>query len=241
MEKKAKVLVVEDEEDIRNLMLFHLSRDRLDIDFAASGAAAYAKLLKTRYRLIIMDWMIPGISGLDLVSWIRKPGHIQRETPVLMVTAKSDPANVVLGLETGADDYVAKPFDFSVLRARAQNLLQRGELAKKAAAEGSGAPLAMGELALDRASHKVTMGGRSLSLTYSEFKMLEALLSNQGRVLSRKKINSFIQGEDVVASGRAIDTHISSLRKKLGPLGGKIETVRGVGYRVSCVPAKPPG
>ena len=237
MAKKTKTLIVEDEGDIRDLMFFHLSKDGLEIDFAEDGKIAYSKLLKGKYQLIIMDWMIPGISGLDLVSWMRKPGHIQKETPVLMVTAKSDPANVVLGLETGADDYVVKPFDFSVLRARAQNLLQRGEFVKKAES-GQSPTLAMGDLAINKESHRVTLKGRPLDLTYSEFRMLEALLSNQGRVLSRKNINNFIQGEDVVVAGRAIDTHISSLRKKLGSYGDKIETVRGVGYRVSYLQAK---
>ncbi len=227
--KSAKILIVEDEKDIRELMIFHLSKDRLEVDFAEDGREAYSKLLKNKYQLVVMDWMIPGISGMDLVSWMRKPGHIQRETPVLMVTAKTDPANVVLGLETGADDYVSKPFDFSVLRARAQKLLQRGKKGRPAA----GAEISLGDLTLNRESHKALLRGRELDLTYSEFRMLDALLSNRGRALSRKNISKFVQGEDVVVAGRAIDTHISSLRKKLGSYGDKIETVRGVGYRVS--------
>ena len=232
-EKKTQVLIVEDEADIRDLMSFHLSKQNIAADTADSGRIAYDKLLKNKYDLVIMDWMIPEVSGLDLISWMRKKDHIQRATPVLMVTAKSDPESIVLGLESGADDYMIKPFDFNVLRARAKNLLNRAEFIKKSQGDKSPSILSLGDLRLNKDSHEAAVGGQALDLTYSEFKMLEALIANQGRVLSRKQISSFIQGEDVVAAGRTIDTHISSLRKKLGPCGDKIETIRGVGYRVS--------
>lgn len=232
--KKTKVLIVEDEQDIRELMSFHLSKQSIEVDIAEDGKAAYDKLLKTKYDLVIMDWMIPEVSGLDLVSWMKKREHIQYNTPILMVTAKSDPESIVLGLETGADDYLVKPFDFNVLRARVKNLLERTEFIKKSRDKKPGlSVLSMGELVLNRDSHKVTIAGQPMDLTYSEFKMLEMLIANQGRVLSRKQITSFIQGEDVVVAGRTIDTHISSLRKKLGAYGDKIETIRGVGYRIS--------
>jgi len=232
--KKVTVLIVEDEQDIRELMSFHLSKQNISMDIAEDGRVAYDKLLKTKYDLVIMDWMIPEVSGLDLISWIRKKGHIQYTTPVLMVTAKSDPESIVLGLETGADDYMIKPFDFNVLGARVRNLLERTEFIKQSQ-EKNQAPslLSLGELTLNKASHKVNLSGQPIDLTYSEFKMLEMLISNQGRVLSRKQITSFIQGEDVVVAGRTIDTHISSLRKKMGSYGDKIETIRGVGYRIS--------
>ena len=227
------MLIVEDEQDIRELMSFHLSKQNYELDTVGGGRTAYDKLLKTEYDLIIMDWMIPEVSGLDLISWMRKKDHIQYKTPVLMVTAKSDPESIVLGLETGADDYMVKPFDFNVLRARAQNLLQRREFVKKHSQKETSSILSMGQITLNKDSHEVSVDGRLVDLTYSEFRMLEILISNQGRVLSRKQITSFIQGEDVVVAGRTIDTHISSLRKKLGPIGEKIETVRGVGYRIS--------
>ena len=231
-EQKIKILIIEDEEDIRDLMSFHLSKQNMDIDKAGDGKTAYDKLLKNKYDLLIMDWMIPDVSGLDLISWIRKKEHIHYKTPVLMVTAKSDPESIVQGLETGADDYMVKPFDFSVLIARVKNLLERVRLMTKIQGADKES-LRMGELILNKDSHEVKMGGQALDLTFSEFKMLEALMYNQGRVLSRKQITSFIQGEDVLVTGRTIDTHISSLRKKLGDYGNKIETIRGVGYRVS--------
>ena len=232
--KKIKVLIVEDEQDICELMSFHLSKQNIEVDTAKDGRIAYDKLLKNKYNLIIMDWMIPEVSGLDLISWVKKKDHIQYKTPILMVTAKSDPESVVLGLETGADDYMVKPFDFNVLRARVQNLLERSEFIKKSQEKEQGSStLSMGDLILNKNSHEVTLSGQIMDLTYSEFRMLEMLISNQGRVLSRKQITSFIQGEDVIVAGRTIDTHISSLRKKLGSYGDKIETVRGVGYRIS--------
>ena len=229
-----KILIVEDEQDIRDLMHFHLSKQSMEVDVAEDGKIAYDRMLKNKYDLIIMDWMIPEVSGLDLVSWIRKKEHIQYKTPVLMVTAKSDPESIVLGLETGADDYMVKPFDFNVLRARVKNLLERAKLIQKAL-EKHKSPrlLSMDGLTLDKDSHEVRIGEKVIELTYSEFRMLEMLIFNQGRVLSRKQITSFIQGEDVVVAGRTIDTHISSLRKKLGSYGDRIETIRGVGYRVS--------
>ena len=129
--KKKNILIVEDEQDIRELMCFHLSKQNYEVDTAGDGRTAYDKLLKRVYDLLIMDWMIPEVSGLDLVSWVRKKEHIQYKTPVLMVTAKSDPESIVLGLETGADDYMVKPFDFNVLRARVKNLLERKEFVEK--------------------------------------------------------------------------------------------------------------
>ena len=234
-DKKTRILIVEDEQDIRELMAFHLSKQDITIDQAESGKVAYDKLLKNKYDLVIMDWMIPDISGLDLISWIKKKGHTQYTTPVLMVTAKSDPESIVMGLETGADDYMIKPFNFSVLRARAQNLLSRSQFLSQEVKKDQGGPstIKMGELVLNKESHEARLSGELMDLTFSEFKLLEFLMFNKGRVLSRKQITQFVQGDNVVASGRTIDTHISSLRKKLKNYGDKIETIRGVGYRVS--------
>ena len=234
MSKQKEILIVEDEADICELMSFHLAKDNLFIDTASDGRIAYDKLLKNKYDLVIVDWMVPEISGLYLISWMKKPNHIQFKTPTLMVTAKSDPDNIILGLETGADDYMVKPFDFDVLRARVQNLLKRGVFLESTQekAKESGI-LTIGELALNKKSHEVTLKGEPLNLTFSEFRLLEILIAHQGSVLSRKKITSHIQGEEILVTGRTIDTHISSLRKKLGKYGDSIQTVRGVGYRLS--------
>ena len=234
MAEKKKVLVVEDEKDIRDLISLSISKDNIEVDIAEDGRLAYDKILKNTYDLIVIDWMMPGISGLDLISWMKKPSHAQYETPVLMVTAKSDPSNIILGLETGADDYMIKPFDFDVLRARVQNLLKRRDFLKfRKIGEKDNHIFKFGDLILDQISHEAKIKDKKIDLTYSEFKILEVLLSNRGRVLSRKQIINFIQGQDVIVTGRTIDTHLSSLRKKLMEYGDKIKTVRGVGYRVS--------
>jgi len=231
---KKTVLIVEDEEDIKNLISFSISKDNIKTESAENGRVAYDKLLKNNYDLIIMDWMLPEISGLKLISWMRKSTHSQYKTPILMVTAKSDPADIVLGLESGADDYIVKPFDFDVLRARVQNLLQRRDFLKKNEEDVPLSPIfEFGNLVLNKVSHEARIKDQKIDLTYSEFKILEVLLSNRGKVLSRKQIIKFIQGQDVVVTGRTIDTHLSSLRKKLGEYGEKIKTVRGVGYRVT--------
>lgn len=229
-----KILVVEDEKDIQDLICLSIASDSIEVDTADEGQTAYSKILKNKYDLIIMDWMIPEISGIALISWMKKESHYQNQTPVLIVTARSDPDDIVLGLETGADDYMVKPFDSSVLKARVNNLLTRSDFLKEMRAKKEPPSiLQLGDLSLNKNNHEAEISGKILDLTYSEFKMLEMLLLNQGRVLSRKKISSFIQGEDILVAGRTIDTHISSLRKKLGEYGDRIKTVRGVGYRVS--------
>ena len=234
MIESKNILVVEDDEDILELMSFHLSKDKHKVDTAKDGKEAYHKLLKTPYDLIIMDWMIPEINGLDLVGWMKKPQHIQNRTPVLMVTAKSEPSDVIAGLESGADDYMIKPFNFDVLRARIQNLLKRKEFLQALDENKQPAEiLSMGDLMIKKSSHEVFLNNEKLDLTYSEFSILEVLISYQGRALSRKQLISFIQGEEMISTGRTIDTHISSLRKKLKHYGDTIQTVRGIGYRMS--------
>ena len=232
---KRKILIVEDEEDIQDLICISISDNNVILDTASDGQDAYNKIQKNKYDLIIMDWMIPEISGISLISWMKKPTHHQNKTPILMVTAKSDPNDIVLGLETGADDYMSKPFDSDVLKARVNNLLKRKDFLEKTEKlkEEDKNILKLYDLSLNKENHEATIKGEKLDLTFSEFKMLESLLLYQGKVLSRNKLSSFIQGENIVAVGRAIDTHISSLRKKLGEYGDRIKTVRGVGYRVS--------
>ena len=239
MNRRKQILIVEDDEDIKDLMSFHLSKDYYFIDTAKDGRIAYDKILKKEYDLIIMDWMIPEISGLDIISWLKKKNQEQNKPSVLMVTAKSEPSDIVIGLESGADDYMIKPFNFDVLRARVQNLLKRREFlnsiiqSKQKNKEKDLKQLALKDLVLNKDSHEVFLNEQALDLTYSEFRLLEALVLNQGKVLSRKQIMSFIQGEEMVITGRTIDTHISSLRKKLKEYGDYIQTVRGIGYRIS--------
>ena len=226
------ILVVEDEEDILNLMCLHLSREGWRIAKAQTGKEAYNKLSKNHYLLVILDWMLPEISGLELLQWMRATQHAN--TPILFVTAKSDPEDIVEGLSKGADDYITKPFDFSVFKARVQNLIKRQELtgALKSAKKSR---LHLRDLTVDLLAHKVFIKKKQIVLTLSEFRLLEILLAHQGKALSRKQMISFIQGEEINVTGRTIDTHISILRKKLKEYGKFIETVRGIGYRMGFV------
>lgn len=227
----SKILIVEDENDIRQLMCLHLNRKGYNIHEAVNGSKAYEMLEQNSFDLIILDWMLPGMSGLELLSWIRKKPLPLGSTPILFVTAKSEPENIVKALQTGADDYLIKPFDLRVLMARVSSLLRRHEIQSLEKSD-SQSQLTIGDLTLDREAHKVFIQKQEVALTLSEFLLLETLLKNQGKVLSRQQLASNIQGEETNVTSRTIDTHTSILRKKIGNYGKLIETVRGVGYRI---------
>ncbi len=223
-----RILVVEDERDVRELMLLHLKREGYDVFAAEEGEEAFRKLSSENFDLVLLDWMLPGISGLEICKRLRARSH---EIPVLMVTARADSADIVLGLEMGADDYITKPFDIPVLLARVHALSRRS---RTSSFGGQGSPLQIGELRVDVPAHRVFCGSSEIVLTPSEFKLLASLLENQGRVLSRGKLIDLIQGQDIAVVDRTVDTHVFGLRKKLGPCADVIETIRGVGYRVRC-------
>ena len=222
---KKKILIVEDETDIRELMSLHLGREGYQVDAVADGEAGMKKITET-FDLLVLDWMLPGVSGIDLAKAVRKSSNV----PILMVTARVEPADVVLGLEAGADDYVTKPFEIPVLLARVRALLRRAGLSQAAPANPNTYELA--GLRLDENSYEARCDGQPLQLTHSEFKLLLALIKNQGRVLTRAALIDLVQGSDVSVVDRTIDTHVFGLRKKMGNYGDLIETVRGVGYRV---------
>jgi two-component system phosphate regulon response regulator PhoB len=223
-----KILVVEDEGDIRDLMILHLTRDGHKPDAAADGEEALKKLQDNTYDLVVLDWMLPGMSGIDIAKTLRK---MQSRVPILMVTARVEPADIVLGLEAGADDYITKPFEVPVFLARIRALLRRATMTEDGVPSTPGL-IGMGELQVNENSYEVKCAGAPVSLTPSEFKLLVALVKNQGRVLTRASLIDLVQGSDVSVVDRTIDTHVFGLRKKLGVCGDLIETVRGVGYRV---------
>ena len=234
-EQKTNILVVEDEKDICQLMCLHLNRQNYLTQVAGDGIQAYECLEKTAFDLIILDWMLPGMNGLELLNWIRDNNPINKRVPVLFVTAKSEPEDIVKALESGADDYIVKPFDLRVLMARVQSLLRRREMKDLLNKDKQADALSVGDLTLDRSSHKVFIKDQEISLTLSEFLLLETLLMNQGKVLSRQQLINYVQGESTNVTGRTIDTHTSVLRKKIGEYGRLIETVRGVGYRIGYI------
>jgi two-component system phosphate regulon response regulator PhoB len=229
---KPRILLVEDEQDIRSLMALHLRREGLELVEAADGDEALRALQQGAWSVLVFDWMRPGMNGLELIRAVRQQDP---KTPILMVTAKAEAADIVLGLETGADDYLVKPFEVPVLLARVRALLRRWKMQQEtpqALASGGASERVVGGLRLLPDSHELFCNGAPVALTISEFKLLSALLEAQGKVLTRGQLIELIQGQGVSVVDRTVDTHVFGLRKKLEACGDLIETVRGVGYRI---------
>jgi DNA-binding response OmpR family regulator len=220
------VLVVEDEPDIRNLIVHHLTRDGFRCRAVASGADALQRVKAATPDLVVLDLMLPGLDGLDVCRRLRSdPGSAG--VPIIMLTAKADEVDRVLGLEMGADDYVVKPFSPKELVARVRAVLRR------ARAPISGHVLTGGAIILDSARHHVTVAGAPVELTPKEFDLLHALLVSAGRVLSREHLLNTVWGyarADEIES-RTVDVHVRRLRAKLGDESRRIATVKSIGYR----------
>jgi DNA-binding response OmpR family regulator len=223
-----QVLVVEDEKDVRDLMLLHLHREGIKTMEAEDGEAAFKLIQNNNYDMFILDWMLPGVSGLELCKRLRQQTDDKATKPVLMVTARADTADVVLGLEMGADDYITKPFEIAVFLARVRALLRRAKSLKEPNTKFQ----QVGDLKINVEAHEVHCQSSKVDLTPSEFKLLHALVENRGRVLSRENLIKLVQGQGVAVIDRTVDTHIFGLRKKLGECADVVETIRGIGYRV---------
>lgn len=227
---KDKILVIEDEESILELVRYNLAREGLEVLVAETGEAGLRIAQRETPSLIVLDLMLPDISGLEVCRRIR--GNIETaSTPVIMLTAKGEEADVVSGLEVGADDYVIKPFSPRVLIARVNAQLRRDRSRIKTPGE----TLSVSGLAINPNRHLATVGSRSLELTKSEFSILHLLAQKPGWVFSRDKIVDAVHGEDYPVTERSVDVQIAGLRKKLKAHGTLIETVRGVGYRFKDV------
>lgn len=237
IESRKSILVVEDEAEIRQLVVLHLRREGFDVNEVGDGEEARGLLSTNNYDLVILDWMLPSLSGLEITRWMRKRAQMAY-TAILFVTAKAEPEHVATCLDAGADDYLSKPFDTLVLMARVNALLRRQDWLKARLTSAPASALTLGELVLDRQTFEVRLAGELIELTRSEFRLMESLLDNQGKVLSREALMAQIQGEGVNVVGRTVDTHIFGLRKKLGAFSDYIETIRGVGYRVRYPAAK---
>lgn len=221
----AQVLVVEDEGEIRELISLLLLRQGHRVQQCASALEGLDQLRKNNFDLIVLDWMLPQMSGIDFLKQITS-----LKIPVLMVTAKTEPADIVTGLEAGADDYITKPFEPGVLTARVRALLRRTQ--RVTTGEKAKERLQIGGIDMNLATYEVRLKGEPLHLTPSEFKILSEMMNNQGRVLTRDQLIETVQGEGISVTGRTIDTHVFGLRKKLDSEADWIETIRGVGYRV---------
>ena len=220
-----KVLVVDDEKDIVDLLEYHLKRENYTVLSAKDGEAAMRVAREDRPDLILLDLMLPGVDGLE-VCRLLKADPTTSAIRVIMLTAKGEEADIVAGLELGADDYVPKPFSPRVLMARVKAVLRRG--GEPAAEE---ALLKIGDLLVDPARHEVKVRGELCELTATEFKLLHHMAQRPGRVFTRDQLINAARGDDVVVVDRTVDVHVAALRRKLGPCGDFIETVRGVGYR----------
>jgi DNA-binding response OmpR family regulator len=225
---KRKVLVVDDEKDLVDLITYNLTRSGFDVVCAHNGNDALELAGRDIPDLIILDLMLPGMEGTEVAR--RLKGEPKTAAiPIIMLTAKGEETDIVVGLTLGADDYVTKPFSMKILLARMNSVLRRSE---PAAAVPEGAVLRAGPLSIDTSKHEAAVDGEPIKLTLTEFKLLTALLQARGRVLTRDQLMDKAMGTDVFVTDRAIDVHVTAIRKKLGSANWLIHTVRGVGYRL---------
>lgn len=224
----AKILIIEDEEDIIDLVSYSLTREGYVVEGLPDGNQLIENVLRIKPDLILLDLMLPGHNGYDLCKQL-KQNPATAAIPVLILSAKSEESDVVVGLELGADDFIAKPFSPKILTARVRTILRRKEGPEKE--EVSTEVIRLGALCIDPNAHSVTVEGKLITLTHSEFRALHFLVQKPGWVFSRYQIVEAIRPEHHVVTDRAIDVLFVGLRKKLGAYGSYIETVRGVGYR----------
>ena len=224
-----RILVVEDEPAIREMVSFNLGRAGYQVALAGDAREARAAIADQRPDLVLMDWMLPDVSGVELIRRFKRD-ELTREIPIIMLTARSDEDDKVYGLDAGADDYMTKPFSPKELVARIRAVLRRGE------GEQSEEILSIGELHLDSGSHRVVAGEREISMGPTEFRLLQFFMSHQDRVYSRAQLLDHVWGGSVYVEERTVDVHIRRLRKTLEPhqLDGMVQTVRGAGYRFSA-------
>lgn len=222
---KERILVVDDEEDILELIRFNLVKEGYQVLTAPTGEEALDQAKQGASDLILLDLMLPGLDGLDVCRRLKSNSDTSR-IPIIMLTAKTEDADIVTGLELGADDYITKPFSPRVLLARLRAVLRRKKLE-----EDSESPLMVHDIAIHLDRHEVLVHGNPIPLTATEFNILYFLARRPGRVFSRDQIITAVKGDDYPVTERSVDVQIVGLRKKLGNAGGCVETVRGVGYR----------
>jgi two-component system phosphate regulon response regulator PhoB len=221
----AHILIVEDEEPLALLLRYNLEAEGYEVDAAARGDDADLRLRESPPDLAVIDWMLPGLSGIELIRRVRGRPET-RLLPIIMLTARGEEAERVRGLATGADDYIVKPFSVPELLARIRALLRRARPERVAEV------LSAGDIELDREKKRVSRSGREISLGPTEFRLLEYLMQSPGRVFSREQLLDGVWGRDVYIDERTVDVHVGRLRKALnrGRVPDPIRTVRGAGY-----------
>jgi two-component system phosphate regulon response regulator PhoB len=223
---KEHIVVVEDESDILELLTYNLTREGYEVTALSNGEQALQLIPRKKPALILLDLMLPGVGGLEICRLLKAKPETAR-IPIIMVTAKGEETDVVVGLEVGADDYIAKPFSLRVLMARIHSVLRRREKEPLPAGE----LLKVHDLVINPGRHEVMGGKTGIELTASEFRLLHFLAQRPGWVFTREQIVDGVKGEDYAVTDRAVDVQMVSLRRKLGRRADYIETVRGVGYR----------
>jgi two-component system phosphate regulon response regulator PhoB len=223
---KANVLVVEDDEDILELVRYNLEREGYQVQCTTSGEEAVKMAKEKLPDLVVLDLMLPDVDGLEVCKTLKsddKTAHV----PIIMLTAKGEEADVVVGLEMGADDYIVKPFSPRIFLARIKTVLRRGSRE----AEEAGATVKIHDLVIHPGRHEVYIKNKLIPLTSTEFRILALIARRPGWVFTRYQIVDAVRGEDYPVTDRSVDVHIASLRKKMGSAGKYIETVRSVGYK----------
>ncbi len=222
---KPRVLVVEDEPAQREVLLYNLTAEGFDVEYAATGDAALLRVSEDPPDLVLLDWMLPGVSGIEICRRL-KQRVTTKAMPIIMLSARGEEPDRVRGLETGADDYVVKPFSVTELMARIRAHLRRTRPATV------GERLEYDDIVLDAAAHKVSRAGKPVHLGPTEFRLLSTLMERPGRVFSREQLLDRVWGRDIYVDTRTVDVHIGRLRKVLGQHGGSdpLRTVRGAGY-----------
>ncbi len=227
----SRLLLIEDAADLAGLIAREMGAAGFRVEIRGDGLSGWECFQANEYDLVILDWMLPGLDGMEVLRRIRQVSP----TPVLMLTARTDEADRVIGLELGADDYLTKPFSMRELGARVRAMLRRAEILRDMLAadrSGESGEIQIGPVQLNPATFTATLKGGELELTRTEFSMLHLLMRNPGRVFSRNYILDAIWGEAYIEGDRSVDNAILRLRKKLGSWGDAIETVWGVGYRL---------
>lgn len=224
---RQKILIVEDDPHIARLIRYNLEKAGFECLQTADGQQAFEELERHKVHLIVLDIMLPGMDGFELCKEIKKK-PVWAAIPVLMLTARAEEIDRVLGLELGADDYMVKPFSPRELILRVKAILRRGD----PAAVSTAPVLTAGQLTIDRERHRVTVNTKEVQLTAMEFKLLVLLLERRGRLQSRERLLNDVWDIDAEVTTRTVDTHVKRLRQKLGKMGKCIETVRGHGYRL---------
>jgi two-component system alkaline phosphatase synthesis response regulator PhoP len=230
---RKRVLVVDDEKDLVDLISYNLVRNGYEVLAAYNGNEALDVAWREGPDLVVLDLMLPGLDGTEVARRLRADSRTA-DVPIVMLTAKGEETDVVVGLTLGADDYVTKPFSMKILLARITTVLRRRDQAGSGpgGGAGEGGILKAGPLVIDTSKHEVTVDGEPVRLTLTEFRLLAALVAARGRVLTRDQLMDKAMGTDAVVTDRAIDVHVTAIRKKLGEAHRLVHTVRGVGYRL---------